>query len=162
MSDITANHCTGHPEQGASWGGAASATVHCLTGCAIGEFAGLAIGVSLGLAPWQTITLAVLLAFLCGYALTLLPFVRRGVSLRRALRTVWLGELISISVMELVMNVTDYHMGGMQVETLADPRFWLGYGTALVAGFLAAWPVNLWLLRRNMKHCHRLATGATG
>ena len=148
------DHCHHDQAKVANWGGAASATLHCLTGCAIGEFAGLAIGVSLGLAPMATFTLAVVLAFLCGYALTLIPFVRRGVSLRDALRTVWLAELISISAMEIAMNLTDYHMGGMSVGSLADPVFWTSYGAALVAGFLAAWPINLLLLQRNMKTCH--------
>lgn len=138
----------------ATWGGAASATVHCLTGCAIGEFAGLAIGVQLGLAPASTMVLATLLAFVSGYALTIIPFVKRGVSFVQALKTVWLGELISISVMELAMNYTDYQMGGMNVDSLIEPLFWGSYAAALVAGFLAAWPINYVLLKRNLKNCH--------
>lgn len=147
----TEAHCHHHQ---AGWKDAASVTIHCLTGCAIGEFAGLAIGVSIGLAVWPTMILATTLAFISGYALTLIPFLRRGVSFAVAWRTVWLGELVSISVMELVMNATDYSMGGMSAGSVATWAFWRGYIAALIGGYLAAWPINLWLLRRNLKNCH--------
>ncbi len=151
------SHCdlrahAGHAN--ATWGGAASATLHCLTGCAIGEFVGLAIGVQLGLGMWQTMALATTLAFTFGYALTLIPFMRRGVSFMAAMKVIWLGETISMTFMEIAINFTDYHMGGMSVDSLADPQFWLAYAVALLAGFLAAWPVNYWLLGRSMKSCH--------
>ena len=131
------------------------ATVHCLTGCAIGELAGLMIGVSLGFSVWATITLATTLAFITGFTLGLWPLVREGKGWLQALRIIWLGELISISVMELVMNFTDYHVGGMTVSNIFHYQFWLGYMLALPAGFIAAWPVNYWLLKRNIKQpCH--------
>lgn len=134
---------------------ASSATLHCLTGCAIGEFIGLAIGVTLGLDPWTTMSLATVLGFLSGYTLGLLPLVRTGMSWLGAFRTIWLGETISIAVMELVMNFTDYHVGGVQASSIFAPMFWLGFLAALPAGFLAAWPVNYWLLKRNVKKpCH--------
>lgn len=167
---MSSTHCTHHQQQpeeahchhkasahSPGWSTAANATVHCLTGCAIGEFIGLAIGVQLGLAPMHTMALAVTLAFISGYALTLIPFMRQGISLKEALKLIWLAEFISISVMEIAMNFTDYQMGGMSVASLAEPRFWWSYGAALIAGFLAAWPVNLWLLRRGMKNCHPVA-----
>lgn len=143
-----------HPPRRATWRGAASATLHCLTGCAIGEFAGLAIGVHFGLSTLATIVLATTLAFLSGYALTLIPFLRQGVPLGQALKSIWLVEFVSISVMEIAMNTADYHAGGMHAASLADPVFWLGYATALVAGFVAAWPVNYWLIGRGLKSCH--------
>ena len=131
------------------------ATIHCLTGCAIGEFAGLAIGVTLGFNPWLTMALATVLGFVSGYTLGLLPLVRTGMRWLEAFRTIWLGETISIAVMELVMNLTDYHVGGVQVSSIFHFRFWFGYLLALPAGFIAAWPVNYWLLKRNFKqHCH--------
>lgn len=131
------------------------ATLHCLTGCAIGEFAGLAIGVSLGLNPWMTMGLATILGFASGYTLGLLPLVRTGKSWLEAFRIIWLGETVSIAVMELVMNFTDYHVGGVQVSSILHLKFWLGYLLALPAGFIVAWPVNYWLLKRNYKqHCH--------
>jgi len=157
MSDRThSDGCDHHQEHvhGAGWGDAASATLHCLTGCAIGEFVGLAIGVSAGWTPAATMTLAVVLAFVTGYALTLIPFVRRGVPLGAALRTVWLGELVSITVMEIVINAVDYGMGGMTVESVLTFDFWSSYVVAMAAGFFAAWPINRWLLARNLKNCH--------
>ena len=134
---------------------ASSATLHCLVGCAIGEFIGLAIGVSLGLDPWTTMSLATVLGFLSGYTLGLRPLVKTGMSWVAAFRTIWLGETVSIAVMELVMNFTDYHVGGVQATSIFAPMFWLGFLAALPAGYLAAWPVNYWLLKRNVKKpCH--------
>ena len=131
------------------------ATVHCLTGCAIGELAGLAIGVTLGFSVWATIALATTLAFITGFSLGLWPLVKTGKGWLESLRIIWLGELISISVMEIVMNFTDYHVGGIQVSSIFEFKFWLGYLLALPAGFIAAWPVNYWLLKRNIKQpCH--------
>lgn len=146
----------GHGAPGASPARlATSATLHCLTGCAIGEFAGLAIGVTLGLNPWTTMALATVLGFASGYALGLRPLVQQGLGWLAAFRTIWLGETISIAVMEFAMNFTDYHVGGVQAASILSPVFWLGYALALPAGFVAAWPVNYWLLRRQIKKpCH--------
>ena len=132
-----------------------AATLHCLTGCAIGELAGLMIGVSLGLNPWATMALATVLGFASGYALGLRPLVAQGMGIVQAFRTIWLGETVSIAVMELAMNVTDYHVGGVTVGSVLEPRFWIGYALALPAGFIVAWPVNWWLLRKAVKpSCH--------
>ncbi len=132
-----------------------SATLHCLTGCAIGEWLGLAIGVTLGLNPWLTMALATVLGFASGYTLGLWPLVKQGQSWARAFKTIWLGETISIAVMEFAMNFTDYHVGGVQAPSLLAPQFWLGFALALPAGFIVAWPVNWWLLNRNIKReCH--------
>lgn len=134
---------------------ATSATLHCLTGCALGEFAGLVIGVMLGLDPWSTMALATVLGFISGYTLGLLPLMKQGMTLGNAFKTIWLGETISIAVMELVMNFTDYHVGGVQAISIFAPIFWGGFLAALPAGFIAAWPVNYWLLKRNFKKpCH--------
>ena len=153
-------HHSGHAHHGAGPGAsqarlATSATIHCLTGCAIGELAGLLIGVSLGFNPWATMALATVLGFASGYALGLRPLVQQGMSVGQAFRTIWLGETISIAVMEFAMNFTDYHVGGVAVASVLDPRFWLGYALALPAGFIVAWPVN-WVLLRNSvkKSCH--------
>lgn len=132
-----------------------AATLHCLSGCAIGEFIGLAIGVSLGLSPWATMALATAFGFASGYTLGLLPLVRQGRSWGSAFRTLWLGETVSIAAMELAMNFTDYHVGGLRAASLFSPMFWAGYAAALPAGFAVAWPVNWWLLKRSIKQpCH--------
>ena len=113
------------------------------------------IGVSLGLTPAATMALATLLGFASGYALGLRPLVRQGMGIGQAFRAIWLGETVSIAVMEAAMNFADYHVGGMSVTSIFATRFWLGYGAALVAGFIAAWPVNWWLLRKQIKQpCH--------
>lgn len=137
------------------FGTAVHATLHCLLGCSIGELTGLAIGVGFGLGTVITLTLAVSLAFVFGLGLAVLPLMRRhGMSAGVALRTIWFGEVISIAVMELVMNVVDYHIGGVQAGSLLEPVFWIGFAVAVPAGFIAALPVNYWLVGRGLKHCH--------
>ena len=144
-----------HGHSGGPWRTSAQATLHCLTGCVIGEVAGLMIGVSLGLAAWQIIALATVLAYLSGMTLGLLPVMRsQSVGFLEALRIIWLGEVISIGAMEIVMNFVDYQMGGMGAPTIASWMFWRGLLFAVPAGFIAAWPVNYWLLKRELKACH--------
>ena len=148
-----------HAHHGSGGGGplrtSAQATLHCLTGCVIGEVAGLAIGVSLGLGTWPTIILATALAYASGITLGLLPVMKnRGVGLTEAFRIIWVGGVISIGVMELVMNYVDYRMGGMGAPSVLSWMFWRGILLAVPAGFLAAWPVNYWLLQRELKACH--------
>ena len=144
----------GH-HRGSAWRTSAQATLHCLTGCVIGEAAGLMIGVTIGFEPWQTIVLATALSYVSGMTLGLLPVMRsQGVGLLEALRIIWIGEVISIGVMEVVMNFVDYQMGGMGVNSVATWTFWRGIAVAVPAGFLAAWPVNYWLLKRELKACH--------
>lgn len=146
----------GHGAHGGSMAGlTTSATLHCLSGCAIGEFVGLAIGVSLGLNPWATMALATALGFASGYTLGLWPLVKQGMRWGAAFKTLWLGETISITVMEFAMNFTDYHVGGVTAGSILAPQFWIGYALALPAGFVVAWPVNWWLLKRSIKKpCH--------
>lgn len=140
---------------GSTWRTAAHATVHCLTGCVIGEVAGLAMGVGLGLGALPTVVLATALSYISGMTLGLLPVMReQRVSFLEALRIIWVGEVISIGVMELVMNLVDYQLGGMAAPSIASWMFWRGIAAAIPAGFLAAWPVNYWLLRRELKACH--------
>ncbi len=133
----------------------AQATVHCLTGCVIGEVAGLLIGVALGLDVWLILTLATALAYLSGFTLGVAPLMRRErLGFLTGLRVIWVGEVISIGVMEIVMNVADYAVGGVQAQSVFSGVFWLGIIVAVPAGFLAAWPVNFWLIKRNLKSCH--------
>ena len=150
---------THHAHHGHSGGGAlrtsAQATLHCLTGCVIGEVAGLLIGTIIGLSPWPMIVLATALSYLSGMTLGLVPVMRnQGVSLLGALKIIWVGEVISIGVMEIVMNFVDYQMGGMGAKSVIAWTFWRGLLLAVPAGFLAAWPVNYWLLKRELKACH--------
>lgn len=161
-SCCAAHQATTHPHGAHAHAGhspslrsSAYTTLHCLTGCIIGETAGLAIGVTYGLPPWQTIILATALAFISGLSLAIFPLMRReNLSFASALRVIWLGEVISIGVMEVAMNSVDYMAGGMRVASVADPHFWVSLGLAAGAGFLAAWPVNHALLKRELKRCH--------
>ncbi len=150
---VSSNHH--HHHHGSPLRTSAHATLHCLIGCAIGEVAGLAIGVSFGLSVATTITLAVVLAYVSGLSLAVVPVMRReGLSLLAALRVVWLAEGISIGVMEIVMNWIDYAVGGMQVASVLDPVFWLGLALAMPAAFVVAWPVNHWLLKKELRAPH--------
>jgi F0F1-type ATP synthase assembly protein I len=156
-SSAHAHH--GHSHHGHASGGpwktAAQSTLHCLTGCVIGEVAGLLIGVSLGLSPWPIIILATVLSYVSGMTLGLLPVMRsQQVGMVEALRIIWIGEVVSIGVMEIAMNFIDYQMGGMGASSVLTWVFWRGLAFAIPAGFLAAWPVNYWLLKRELKSCH--------
>ena len=133
----------------------AQATLHCLSGCIIGEIAGLMIGVALGLSVGPIIVLATSLAYLSGMALGLLPVMRnQNKTFLAALKLIWIGEVVSIGVMEIAMNAADYAAGGMQAGSIISPAFWAGVAAAVPAGFLAAWPLNWWLLKRDLKKCH--------
>lgn len=139
---------------GSGWKAAAQVTLHCLTGCLIGEWLGLAVGVTLALPTAATVVLATALAYVSGFALTLWPLLRAGSGFGAAFKIVVVGEAVSIGMMEIAMNLTDYGMGGMGVKSLLDARYWIALAVAVPAGFLAAWPVNAWLLKRNVKRCH--------
>lgn len=131
---------------------AASATLHCLTGCAIGEIAGLMIGTAVGLSNGQTIVLAVGLAFVFGYLLSSLPLVGAGMSFGRAMKLVLAADTISIIVMEVVDNAVMAAIPGAMEAGLVDPMFWIGMIIALSAAFVAAFPVNRHLIDRGKGH----------
>lgn len=145
-----------HGGNGSTASLAASATIHCLTGCVIGETIGLLLGVSLQWHPLQTAIVATVLAFITGFAFTLIPMVlRKGMSISETFKIVWLGETISIGIMELAMNIVDYYVGGMQVQSISDPIFWYSLIAAIIAGFLAGFPVNYLMIVKNVKkECH--------
>lgn len=129
-----------------------SATLHCLTGCAIGEVLGLIIGESLGWPSGQTIALAVALAFLFGYGLSLRPLLKAGLSVKRALGIVLAADTLSIATMEVVDNVVMATIPGAMEAGLANPIFWASMVLALAAAFVAAFPVNRFLLKRGKGH----------
>jgi hypothetical protein len=128
-----------------------SATVHCLTGCAIGEVLGMVIASALGWGDAASIALAIVLAFFFGYSLTLRPLVGQ-VGVRRALRLAFASDTISIAVMELVDNVFILAVPGALAATLDDALFWWSLAVSLVIAFFVAWPVNVWLIARGKGH----------
>ena len=141
---------------------ALSATLHCLTGCAIGEVAGVAIGTALGLANGPTIALGILLAFVFGYSLTSLPLLRAGLALAVVAPIALASDTLSIAVMEIVDNAIIVVIPGAMDAGLDDILFWGSLSFALfIAGFFA-YPVNRWLLQRGKGHAAVHATGIHG
>ncbi|THJ13733.1 DUF4396 domain-containing protein [Nocardioides sp.] len=140
---------------------AANATLHCLTGCAIGEILGLMIGTAIGLSTGATIALAVGLAFLFGYALSTVPLVQAGLGFFAALSVVFAADTLSIAVMEIVDNAVMAIIPGAMDAGLVNPIFWLGMMTALSAAFIAAFPVNRYLIDKGKGHAltHRYHAG---
>jgi hypothetical protein len=131
---------------------AISATLHCLTGCAIGEVLGMVIGTMLGWGSGATIALAVTLAFAFGYALTMLPLLRSGMSPRRALRVALAADTASITIMEIVDNVLMLAIPGAMAAGLDSPLFWGSLAASLAIAGVIAVPVNRWLIARGRGH----------
>jgi hypothetical protein len=131
---------------------AASATLHCLTGCAIGEIAGLMIGTAMGLGTAVTIGLAVGLAFLFGYALSTLPLIQAGLGFFAALGVVFAADTLSIAVMEVTDNLVMALIPGAMDAGLVNPTFWIAMIIALSAAFVAAFPVNRYLIDKGKGH----------
>jgi uncharacterized protein DUF4396 len=129
-----------------------SATVHCLTGCAIGEILGLALGTAFGWSDGATIALSIGLAFFFGYSLTLLPLVRSGLSLRQALPLALASDTLSIATMEVVDSLIVLAIPGAMDAGLGDALFWGSLAAALLIAFWAAFPVNRWLIGRGKGH----------
>jgi hypothetical protein len=129
-----------------------SATVHCLTGCAIGEVLGMIIGTALGWGNLATIALAVLLAFAFGYALTALPLLRSGLGARTALGLALASDTASITLMEIVDNLIMTIIPGAMDTGLTAPLFWGSLVTSLVIAGAAAFPLNRWLIARGAGH----------
>jgi len=131
---------------------AVSATLHCLTGCAIGEITGLVIGLLIGLSTAATIGLAVILAFLFGYALSTVPLLRAGVPPKKALSLVLAADTLSIATMEVVDNVVMLIIPGAMAAGIVNPIFWVSMPIALTVAFFAAYPVNKYLITKNKGH----------
>ena len=129
-----------------------SATVHCLTGCAIGEVLGMIIGTALGWGDWETIVLAVVLAFFFGYSLTMLPLLRSGIAFGAAVPVALASDTVSITIMEIVDNAIVLAIPGAMAAGLDDGLFWGSLAIALVVAGAAAYPVNRWLIARGRGH----------
>ncbi len=140
---------------------AASATLHCLTGCALGEVLGLMVGTALGWSAAWTIALSVTLAFFFGYLLSTVPLLQAGLGFAAALSVVFAADTLSIATMELVDNAVMALIPGAMEAGLAHPLFWVSMTLALGAAFVAAYPVNRWLLARGKGHAltHRYHHG---
>ena len=143
-------------------GVALSATLHCLTGCAIGEVAGIAIGTALGFSNLATIALAVVLAFLFGYTLTSLPLLRAGLALSAVIPIAFASDTLSIATMEVVDNLIIVVIPGAMDAGLGDLLFWGSLAFALAVAGAFAFPVNRWLIARGKGHTAVHETGIHG
>ncbi|GAA5164385.1 DUF4396 domain-containing protein [Pseudonocardia eucalypti] len=152
-----AHHSHGHsPTSGGwssvTWSAAASATLHCLTGCAIGEVLGMVIGTALGLHNAATVVLSVALAFVFGYALTMRGVLRAGVGLASALKVALAADTVSIAVMEILDNAVMVFVPGAMDAGLTSVLFWSALAFSLVLAFLLTTPVNRWMIGRGRGH----------
>jgi hypothetical protein len=129
-----------------------SATVHCLTGCAIGEVLGMIIGTALGFSDLGTVALAVGLAFLFGYSFTSVPLLRSGLALGAVIPIALAADTISIAVMEIVDNAILLLIPGAMDAGVGDLGFWAALAVALLIAGVVAYPVNRWLIRRGKGH----------
>lgn len=131
---------------------AASATLHCLTGCATGEIVGLTVGTALGLSNVATVPLSFALAFVFGYTLSTLPVLKAGLSVGAAFKVVLAADTLSILSMEVVDNLVMALVPGALNAGLVNTIFWLSMVLSFVVAFAAAFPVNRWLLQRGKGH----------
>ena len=131
---------------------AVSATLHCLTGCAIGEVLGMVLATWWGWGNAASIALAIVLAFFFGYSLTLIPVLRAGVPPRRALPIAFASDTASIAVMEMVDNAFILIVPGAIDAELRDALFWWSLAVSLVIAFAVALPLNRWLIARGKGH----------
>jgi len=141
---------------------AISATLHCLTGCAIGEILGMAIGTALGFSQWATVALAVALAFVFGYSLTSLPLLRAGFTVAAVIPIALASDTFSIAVMEIIDNLVMVVVPGAMEAGLGSVLFWGALSFALSVAFVVAVPVNSWLIARGKGHAAVHRTGVHG
>jgi len=141
-----------HAPPTTTWAMAAQATLHCLTGCAIGEVLGMVIGTSAGLHDAATIVLSIALAFVFGYALTMRGVLRAGVPFRQALKVALAADTVSIAVMEIIDNAIVVAVPGAMAAGITAWLFWGSLAFSLAVAFVLTTPVNRWLMGRGMGH----------
>ncbi|MEU3250860.1 DUF4396 domain-containing protein [Streptomyces sp. NPDC006997] len=149
--DAAHDHTT-HGAGGASWSMATKATLHCLTGCAIGEILGMVIGTALGWGNVPTMVLAIALAFAFGYSLTLSAVLRAGLDLGAAIKVALAADTVSIAVMELVDNAIVAVTPGAMDAQLSEGLFWYALLGGFVVAFALTTPVNKWMIGRGKGH----------
>jgi hypothetical protein len=152
MSTSAVNTHEAHGQPVSPWRIAVQATLHCLTGCAIGEVLGMVLATALGWGDAASVALAVALAFLFGYSLTILPLLRAGLGLRRAAGVAFAADTVSITTMEIVDNAFILLVPGAIAAGLGDGLFWWSLALSLVIAFVLTVPVNRWLIARGRGH----------
>jgi hypothetical protein len=142
----------GHHMGPVPWSMAASATLHCLTGCAIGEVLGMVIGTSVGLHNAGTVVLSIVLAFVFGYALTMRGVLRGGLPFGRAVKVALAADTVSIAVMELIDNAVIVAVPGAMDAGIGTALFWLSLAGSLALAFVLTTPLNRWMIGRGKGH----------
>lgn len=130
------------------------ATFHCLIGCGLGEIAGMIIAAALNMGMTSSMVLAIILGFVGGLGLGVIPLLKNGFTFGNAIKTVILAEGLSIAVMETFEVGTQVLMPGVMEAGLTDGLFWLGMLAGLIAGFVAAFPVNYVMIKKGVRHQH--------
>lgn len=128
------------------------ATAHCLTGCAIGEILGMVLGTLFGWPNVETVIVSILLAFVFGYSLTMLPLLRSGIRFKKALLLAFASDTLSISIMEVVDNAIMFFIPGAMDAPITSGLFW---GSLIISLFIAFWfayPANMFLISRGKGH----------
>ncbi|MGW4164560.1 DUF4396 domain-containing protein [Streptomyces sp. NPDC004788] len=151
------DHGHGHDHRGhghgrVSWSMAAQATLHCLTGCAIGEVLGMIVGTAFGWGNAPTMVLAIVLAFFFGYTLTLRGILKAGVDFKTAFKVALAADTLSIAVMEIIDNGVIALWPGAMDAHLSDALFWITLAISLLVAFLLTTPVNKWMIGRGKGH----------
>ncbi|HVV67089.1 MAG TPA: DUF4396 domain-containing protein [Candidatus Saccharimonadales bacterium] len=131
---------------------ALSATIHCLTGCAVGEIIGVTIGTHTGMQPHQTVILAAILSFVSGYSFSTYPLIKARLSFWKALRLVFAADTLSILSMTIADNLLILLIPGAMDKNLSHPVYWISRVISLTAAFLVAFPVNSYLLQHGKGH----------
>ncbi|WP_406840043.1 DUF4396 domain-containing protein [Streptomyces sp. AHU1] len=150
--DHTAHDQHQHDGSGTSWRTAARATLHCLTGCAIGEVLGMVIGTAAGLHNVTTVVISVALAFVFGYALTMRGVLRAGLPVRQALKVALAADTVSIAVMEIIDNTVIVSVPGAMDAGLDQFLFWAALAFSLAVAFVLTTPLNRWMISRGKGH----------
>jgi putative flippase GtrA len=146
------SHQHAQDESGSLTRSAVQATLHCLTGCAIGEVLGMVLATALGWGNTASIAISIALAFVFGYAFTIQPVLRAGVGPRRAVGVALAGDTVSISTMEIIDNAFVLLVPGALAAGLSDGLFWWSLAVGLVIAFVVTVPVNRWLISRGRGH----------
>lgn len=133
---------------------AMSATLHCLLGCGLGEVAGMVIGSLLNWDDLSRMILAIVLGFIAGFALGIWPLVKAKFTLKQAFKQVLIAEGLSIVVMETAEVLMQVYIPGVMHASVTDSIFWIGMLLSLIAGFLAAYPINYYMVKKGYRHQH--------
>lgn len=133
---------------------AAQTTLHCLMGCGVGDILGVIIGTFFGFPYLTRIIVGALFGFVFGFLFSAIPLLRANMSFTEAAKIILTTETLSILTMEAAEVVTELHFPGMKKMGLGHAQYWLGLGTALIAGFVVAFPVNYALVKKGIRHHH--------